>query len=53
MTEFLKIFVTLVIAVPFVYMFYDVTRELLTKLYLMVSKKAKPAFISILSLFSS
>ena len=53
MTEFLKILVTLIIAVPFVYMFYDVTKELLKKLYIMVTRKAKPAFISIMSIFSS
>jgi hypothetical protein len=53
MTEFLKIFVTLVIAVPFTYMFFDVARELLKKLYILISTKAKPAFVSILSLFSN
>jgi len=53
MTEFLKILVTLIIAVPFVYMFYDVTRDLLKKLYILVSEKAKPVLISILSIFSS
>jgi len=53
MTEFLKIAVTLILAIPFMYMFYDVTKELLNKLYIIVSKKAKPVLVSILSIFSS
>ena len=53
MTEFLKVFVTLIIGIPFIYMFYDVSRDLLNKLYIIVSKKAKPALVSILSLFSN
>ena len=53
MTEFLKIAVTLILAVPFVYMFFDVTRDLLKKLYILISQKAKPVLVSILSIFSS
>jgi len=53
MTEFLKVAVTLIIAVPFIYMFYDVTVDLFTKLYTLISRKAKPVLVSILSIFSS
>jgi hypothetical protein len=53
MTEILKVAVTLIIAIPFVYMFYDVTIDLLKKLYTLISKKAKPVLVSILSVFSN
>lgn len=51
MNEFLKVAVTLLLAIPFLYMFYDVTKELLTKLYSLITKKAKPVFLSIFSFF--
>ena len=51
MTEILKVAVTIIIAIPFIYMFYDVTRDLLTKLFTLIAKKTKPVVISILSIF--
>ena len=53
MTEFLKVAVTLILAIPFMYMFYDVTKDLLQKSYILISKKAKPALVSIISIFSN
>jgi hypothetical protein len=49
MSDLLKVAVTLTMAIPFLYMFYDVTRDLTKKSYLMITRKAKPAVISIFS----
>ena len=49
MSEFLKVLVVVVFAIPFVYMFYDVTMDLSRKTYIAITKKAKPALVTILS----
>jgi hypothetical protein len=49
MSEFLKIAVVVLMAIPFIYMFYDVTQDLIKKLYLVITKKAKPVVISVIS----
>jgi len=53
MEQILKVAVVLFMAIPFIYMFYDVSRELLSKAYIGITKKAKPALVqTISSLFS-
>ncbi len=53
MSEYLKFAVVVIMAIPFLYMFYDVTKDLLQKAYLALTQKAKPVVISIIStLFS-
>jgi hypothetical protein len=49
MSDLLKVAVTLTMAIPFLYMFYDVTRDLTKKSYIVIKQKAKPAVISIFS----
>ncbi len=49
MSEFLKVVVVIIMAIPFVYMAYDVTTDLAKKTYLAITKKAKPAVINIVS----
>jgi len=53
MDEFLKVAVVVLMAIPFLYMFYDVTTDLAKKSYLAITQKAKPAVISVItSLFN-
>ncbi|NOG43668.1 MAG: hypothetical protein HND50_00420 [Calditrichaeota bacterium] len=49
MNEFLKVAVVVLMALPFLYMFYDVTKDLTRKSYLALTQKAKPAVINIVS----
>jgi len=49
MNEILKVLVVIFFAVPFVYMLYDVTVDLLGKAYIGLTKKAKPVIATILS----
>ncbi|MCB0283002.1 MAG: hypothetical protein H6627_08885 [Calditrichae bacterium] len=49
MNEILKVAVVVLFAVPFVYMIYDVVFDLSKKMYLAITKKAKPAVISVIS----
>ncbi len=49
MSEFLKVAVVIIMATPFAYMLYDVTRDLSTKAYIAFNKKAKPALIHVVS----
>ena len=49
MNEFLKVAVVILMAIPFLYMFYDVTKDLAKKTYLILTKKAKPVVISVIS----
>ena len=50
MSEILKVIVVLVFAIPFLYMFYDVARDLTKKSYIAITKKAKPAVINVISM---
>ena len=49
MSELLKVAVVIFMAIPFVYMLYDVSKDLLQKLYIILTKKAKPAVVSVIS----
>ena len=49
MSEYLKVAVVIIMATPFIYMFYDVTTDLAKKTYIALTKKAKPAVVSIIS----
>lgn len=49
MNEVLKVVVVVLFAVPFVYMVYDVLFDLGKKVYFAITKKAKPALVSIIS----
>jgi hypothetical protein len=49
MNEILKVLVVVVFAIPFIYMFYDITVDLSKKAYKAVTQKAKPAVATILS----
>jgi hypothetical protein len=49
MNEFLKVMVVVLFAAPFLYMIYDVTFDLGKKAYIAITKKAKPAVVSIIS----
>ena len=44
---FLKVLFYLAIAIPFIYMFFDVFFQLITGVYQFYKNKAKPAFIYI------
>lgn len=49
MQEYLKIAIVLLMAIPFVYMVYDVLKDVLKTTYKIFTEKAKPAFIQILT----
>ena len=49
MNEILKVTVVVLFAVPFIYMIYDVAVDLGKKIYTGITKKAKPAVISVIS----
>lgn len=51
MKEILAALVVILIALPFLYMVYDVTVDLLNNFYKTYIIKAKPVMISIVSLF--
>jgi len=44
---FLKILFYLAIAIPFLYMFFDVLLQILTGIYNLYKNKAKPVFVQI------
>ena len=53
MSEYLKIAVVLIMAIPFAYMIFDVVRDLLKTTYKVLTEKAKPAVVQVLtSLFN-
>ena len=49
MQEYLKIAIVMLMAIPFVYMFYDVTKDLLKTTYKLLTEKAKPAVVQVLT----
>ncbi len=49
MQEYFKIIVVGLMAIPFVYMFYDVTKDLLITTYKILTDKAKPAVVQVLT----
>lgn len=44
--EILKALVVLIIATPFIYMVYDVTKDLGKKLYIYYNRKARPVLVN-------
>jgi len=51
MKELLQALVVLVLAVPFIYMAYDISRELIKKSLVVVSTKAKPKVVGFINIF--
>ena len=49
MQEFLKIAVVFLMAIPFVYMFYDVLKDILQTTYKLLTEKAKPALVQVIT----
>jgi len=49
MSEFLKVALVVFMAIPFLYMAYDVARDLISQMFTLFAKKAKPALIQITS----
>lgn len=50
MMKFLQVLVFLALAVPFAYMAYDVTRELLRQFNEFLSRRAKPVVINLVNM---
>lgn len=49
MQEYLKIAVVVLMAIPFIYMFYDVVKELLISARKILNEKAKPAVVQVIT----
>ena len=50
MMKFLQVLIFLALAVPFMYMAFDVVRELLRQINEFLSQRAKPVVVSIMSM---
>jgi hypothetical protein len=51
MKEVFQVLVVLLLAVPFIYMAYDISKDLIKKSYHFFSRKAKPILTGIASFF--
>jgi hypothetical protein len=51
MKEFFQVVIVVLLAVPFLYMAYDISKELVKKSYKFLSSKAKPVLTGIVSFF--
>ncbi len=49
MQEFLKIAIVTLMAIPFAYMFYDVAKDLFKTTYQLLTEKAKPAVLQVIT----
>jgi len=53
MREIIQALVIIFLAIPFIYMIYDISRELLGQFYRLMGRKVKPVLSAVMSYLSS
>lgn len=53
MREIIQALVIIFLAIPFIYMIYDISRELLGQFYRLMENKMKPALAAVMNFISN